>query len=267
MGAAVVAPLLALLLWFAAAPANRCSLYQNLGSVYLAKGTLASRANLATAVRIFTSPLLSECRSAAVTYGLGQAYARLGQAPAAIAALQSGTGRADLRHLALSKIYEETGRPDDAWFEYGKLPRDAAAYFYRLADQADRWGDTDRALHYLSVATMINPAYPKADYRTALIYWRRLGDQDQAAALIRRALAIDTKPSVERDFYQGLLCYYEDQTNCAVATWMSAVRETARVDPDANTRLLAYQMLSVALYEHGPASAWRLAFLDRGAAQ
>jgi tetratricopeptide (TPR) repeat protein len=249
-GFAFLVPLLALMLWFVSAASNRCTLFQNLGNVYLAKGTLAApRTQLGTAEQWFSISLRSECQTAPATFGLGQAYAGLGQPFAAISAFQDGAARSDLRHFLMGRIYEAMGRPQDAWREYRRLPRDAAAYFYRLGDSAEKQGDYQGAIHYFSVATTINPAYPKALYAAAFLYWRRLGETDKAVELARQALAVDPKPSVERDFYQGLLCYYQQETSCALAALVSATQETSSLDAGSSPRYLAYEMLSRVLYE------------------
>ncbi|MGE5603126.1 MAG: tetratricopeptide repeat protein [Nitrososphaerales archaeon] len=249
-GAAFLVPLLALVLWFVSAASNRCELYQNLGYIYLAKGTLGPpRTQLGSAERWFSTALRSECQATPATFGLGQAYAGLGQPSRAVAALQGGAERMDLRHFLIGGLYEAMGRPEDAWRAYRTLPRDAAASFYRSGDAAEKRGDHQAALHYFSVATTINPAYPKALYAAAFIYWRRLGDTNKAVDLARQALAVDPKPSVERDFYQGLLCYYRHETACALAAWVSAAREPSTLDADSSPRYLAYEMLSRVLYE------------------
>lgn len=261
--AAAVAALLALATWVAAAPTNRCNLYQNLGHVFLAKGTVASSPmQLEMAEQWFSSPLLAGCRPADATFGLGQAHTGLGELTSAATALQRGSSREDLRHFVIGRSYEALGRPDDAWQEYSKLPREAAAYFFRLGARADKKGDFEQALHYYSVSTMINPSNAKAYYSAAFVYWRELGEVGKAATMIRWALAVDKKPSMERYLYQGLLCYTQADTNCALAAWLSAAREKARVDPYTNRRYLAYEMLSRLLAEEARNRPEHLAVLD-----
>lgn len=242
-GAAFLASLLGLMVWFASAPTGRCSVYQNLGYVHLVKGTLGSRVELGTAEKWFSSALFAGCAGAPSTFGLGQAYARAGKPAAAVAALQGEGERGGLRRFLIGQVYQRTGRAGDAWREYAQLPRDAAARFYRMGTSAEAQGDYAEALRYLSLATTINPAASKAYYRAAYIYWRELEDPNRAAEMIRQGLAVDPKPSVERDLYAGLLCYYEQNLNCAVASWASAVNEKATLDPDANSRPLAVEML------------------------
>lgn len=242
------------------APGSRCELAKNLGFAHLVKGTLAARANLQAAERLLSSPLLAECQPAPASFGLGQVYWREGRPAAAAAAMRAGQEREDLRRFLTARIYEQAGRRDDAWGEYRQLPRDAAAYFYLLADQADQRGDYEEALYNLSIATTINPAYPKAYYRAAFAYWRRLGDMDAAAAMIRKGLAVQQGASAERDLYLGLLCYYEEDAACATAAWTSALREKAVLEPAVDPRRLAYEMLTRTDGEQRPRSPGQLAF-------
>lgn len=262
-GAAFLASLLALMVWLASTPFGRCAVYQNLGYVHLVKGTLASRVELSAAQKWFSSARFAGCASAPTTFGLGQAYARAGQPAAAISELQEEGDRNDLRRFLIGRVYEQTARRSDAWREYAQLPRDAAARFYRLGVSVEKQGDYAGALRYLSLATTINPAASKAYYRAAYVYWRELDDQDRAAEMIRQGLAVDQKPSVERDLYQGLLCYYEGKRNCAVAAWASAVNQPATLDPDANPRPLAIEMLTRMQREQEQFNSGQLARLTR----
>ncbi len=247
-GGAFLVPVLALLVWFVSAAPNRCSLYENLGYVYLAKGTLAPpRTQLRTAEHWFSESLVAGCQAAPATYGLGQVYSGLGQTAAAVTAFRSGDEHADLRRFLIGKLYDDMGREADASREFETLPRDAAAHFYRLGNRADSAGDAQKALYYYSLSATINPAAPKAYYASAFVYWRRLGEQDKAAQMIRRALAVDPTPSAQRELYRGLLCYYEDKMDCAQAAWASAARYPPSVDTGAGPQYLAYEMLGRAL--------------------
>lgn len=247
-GGAFLVPVFVLIVWFVSAIPNGCTLYQNLGFVYLAKGTLtSSRAEISTAEDWFSSALRRECQSASVTLGLGQANSRLGRLWQAIAALQDGDERAGLRHFLSGRIDEELGQGEDAWREYRKLPLDAAAHFYKLGSRAEAEGNIEEALHYYSVATAINPNAAKPYYGAAYVYWWHLGDEGGATEMIRRALTVDRTASAERDFYQGLLCHYEGDTGCAVEAWAAALWNPASLDANADPGHLAFEMLSRAL--------------------
>lgn len=248
---AFLVPLLALASWFVLAATNRCNLFHNLGYVSLAKGTLAARSQLGAAERWF-SESLAQCPAASATFGLGQSFSRLGRQSPAIAALSDGEERADLRRFLIGRLYEEMGQEEDAWREYRSLPLDAAAHFYKLGSRAEEEGDFRKALQYYSISTTINPAAFKSYYGAAFVYWRELGDRDNATRMIRQGLAVDPTSSAQRDFYRGLLCYYQGKTGCAVEAWVAAVRNPSRIDSGPDPRSLAYEMLGRTLVASQP---------------
>jgi tetratricopeptide (TPR) repeat protein len=266
-GAAFLVFVLALISWFVSASPARCDLAQNLGYAYLAKGTLTPQeAQLRTAQRWFTNPLLVGCLPAPASYGLGQTLSGLGQADAAVASLKDGNDRAELRHFLAGRIDEVRGRPSAAAAEYLQLPHEAAVHFYRLGALAQAAGDLQQALHYFSVSAMIDPTYPKAYYAAAYVQWRKLGNKEDAVESIRRGLAVDKGSSGERDFYQGLLCYYEDDTDCALAAWVSAFQKAPNPDTNNILRYLTYQMVTLALRET-PRGPVQLSMLGHGTAR
>lgn len=256
LGGAFLVPLFILIVWSVSATSNRCNLFQNLGYVSLAKGTLAPpRTRLEIAEGWFSRSLGANCRAPSITFGLGQSYSRLGRPSLAISALNDGEERGGLRHFLIGRVYEEMGREEDAWREYGKLPHDAAARFYKLGDRAEKEGDFQKALRYYSVSMAINPAAFKSYYGAALVYWRRLGDEEKAAEMLREGLAVDRTQSAQRELYRGLLCYYERDVDCAVAAWVSAFNYPLRIDDGPDPRSLAYEMLGRALLAGRPTPA------------
>jgi tetratricopeptide (TPR) repeat protein len=260
---AVLVPLLVLGVWLAASGPVSCSLYRNMGYRHLAKGSIApSRADLRTAERWFSSSLRAGCPLAPATFGLGHAYAQLGQQTDALSALAGADARIDLRRLLATRAYEAMGRTDEARQEYRKLPRDAAAHFNGLALSADKEGDYEGALRYFSIARLINPGAAKAYYGAAFVLWRRLGDGERAALTLRQALAVDRSDSPERRFYEGLLCYREGRLDCARSAWSANVGEEVQPGAAFDTRYLAYEMLSRSKGVPSP-----LAQLESGAGQ
>jgi tetratricopeptide (TPR) repeat protein len=253
---AVLVPALVLVIWFASAGSIRCNALRNLGYAHAARGTLGGPASaLRTAEHWFSTSLGAECPAGPPTYGLGHAYAGLGQPYSAISFFASVEERTDLRRFLISRTYEAMGRNNEAWREYGKLPRDAAAHFNGLAFAADRQGDFDQALRYFAVSRIINPASPRSYYGAAFVYWRRLGDDDRALVMVRRALAVDDTASAESEFYRGLLCYWDNERECSLSAWSEVIAARPRADVGYETRFLAYEMLSRARAERGPERA------------
>ncbi len=267
-GAAFLVSLLALGVWLVSAGSLKCNLYRNLGYIHLAKGSLASSpGNLDAAERWFGISLREGCPAAPATFGLGHAYASLGEPAASVALFQQEGGRSALRRFLAGRAYEALGRVDDALREYGALPRDAAAYFVGLAALADREGRYEQALRYYSVARMINPSSTKPYYGAAFVYWRRLGDEERAAQFARQALMVETRTSFESEFYRGLLCYRMDQVDCARAAWSWAIRQKPRNDIQFDTRSLAYEMLSRSFVEAGRPERAQFAASDQRQSQ
>ncbi len=260
---AFLAPLLVLTMWFAPSAQGRCTVYKNAGYIYLAKGTVAPpQTQLQSSAAWFSAALASGCQAAPVTFGLGQAYAGLGRPQAAIAALDDGNARGDMRRFLVGQIFDRSGQEEDAWREYRSLPLDAAAHFYKLGNRAEARGDLRAALRYYSVSTTINPAAFKSYYGAAYVYWQELGDEEQAVRLIRQGLAVDPTSSDQRDFYRGLLCYHEQKMDCALAAWTAAARNPSKIGTGPDPRQLAYEMLGQTLVARQPARARPVAMLQ-----
>ena len=235
--------------------------YQNLGYVHLAKGVfLQDSSSLATSEGWFLEAFQIGKERHSADIGLARGYIAEGKYLDAISSLEiKGDERDAFRHILLAQSYTELGMEEEAISQWKQLPAEAAYYFDALGGSFEAEQDYNKAAYYYEVSTYINSSDPKLFYDLAFIYCRRLPDPQKASEAIREALQNDKGESAQRDFYRGLLYYYEQDPDCALDSWKAAIK----FEPDRFVNL-SYEMINVAVYNLEYFDNQNLKILARG---
>ena len=235
--------------------------YQNLGYVHLAKGVfLHNSSSLAASEGWFLQAFQISKENHSADIGLARGYIAEEKYLDAISSLEiKGDDRDVFRHILLAQSYSEMGMKAEAISQWEQLPAEAAYYFDALGRSFEAEQDYNKAAYYYEVSIYINSSDPKLFYDLAFIYWRRLPDPQKASEAIREALQYDKGESAQRDFYQGLLCYYEQSPVCALDSWKAAIK----FEPDRFVNL-SYEMIYAAIYNLEYFDDQNLKILARG---
>jgi len=235
--------------------------YQNLGYVHLAKGVfLQDSSSLEASEGWFLQAFKISKERHTADIGLARGYIALEKYLDAISSIEiKGDDRDAFRHILLAQSYSEMGMKAESISQWEQLPAEAAYYFNALGRSYETQQDYHQAAYYYEVSTYINSSEPKLSYDLAFIYWRRLPDPQKASEAIREALQYDTGESAQRDFYQGLLCYYEQDPDCALDSWKAAIK----FEPDRFV-YFSYEMINVTVYNLEYFDSQNLKILARG---
>jgi tetratricopeptide (TPR) repeat protein len=236
------------------------NVYQNMGYVFLSKGLLLSDSNKLHNPETWLMRAYSYDAGDGIVLGLGKIYLESGESKKAISMLSNNSNRDHMRHLYLAQAYTALGMEDRAIIEWRQLPLQAANHFYQLGISHENNGNYQDAAQLYKISTIIDPAFLSGYYRLAFVYWRRIHDNAKALENLHKALEYDQEYSARRLFYQGLVCYFQNRSICAMDAWKS----TIDFGEPREFIYLAYEMIARLLYKDKAFTKANLDLLEKG---
>jgi len=237
------------------------SFIKNNGYIYLVKGIINNEINsmiIADKYYYLNSNLFRSNISSEIGNSLSLYYRGFYE-EALNSLIMEEDFRDNFRRILIVDLYDKLDQKDKAKDVLEQMPDYVSSYYYIKGYQT-RYEDYQDAIKNFEIASIIDPSNSRFNYELAYLYWRRIRDNGKAYLAIYQALSIDDIKSDKWYFYEGLLCYFDQEYNCAISRWKNVVR----LDETSVYDYLAYEMYSKTVYEGSLFSDGNIGIIEQG---